>query len=106
MKRIVSSLAVLVISVAAFTPAAHAEPVGDRKLTSFDVANLAYQGRLTENGIPGYGSLAASVNSGSVTAEDVIQAAINSGRLSESTLQDDSFVTAVERYLESLVEQN
>lgn len=106
MKRIASSLVVLALSVAAFAPVANAESAGDRKLTSFDVANLAYQGRLTENGIPGYSSLAASVNSGSVTAEDVIQAAIDSGRLSETVLQDDDFVTAVERYLENLVEQN
>lgn len=102
MKRIASSLLILALSVAAFAPAAQAEA----KLTSFDVASLAYQGRLTENGIPGYGSLAAGVNSGTVTAEDVIQAAIASGRLSETTLDDGEFVTAVERHLQNLVEQN
>ena len=106
MKRIASSLVALTLSVAAFAPIANAEPSADRKLTSFDLANLAYQGRLTENGIPGYGSLEASINSGAVTAEDVIQAAIDSGRLSESALQDDAFVTAVERHLEDLVDQN
>ncbi|MBD1911330.1 MULTISPECIES: hypothetical protein [unclassified Leptolyngbya] len=106
MKRIASSLSVLALSVAVFAPVANAETSGDRELTSFNVANLAYQGRLTENGIPSYASLEASVSSGTITAEDVIQAAIDSGRLSETTLQNDAFVTAVERQLQNLVEQN
>ncbi|MBD1911329.1 MULTISPECIES: hypothetical protein [unclassified Leptolyngbya] len=102
MKRIASSLMVLALSVAAFAPAAQAES----KLSSFNVATLAYQGRLTDNGIPGYGSLEAGVNSGTITAEDVVQAAIDSGRLTETTLQDTEFVTAVERHLQNLVEHN
>jgi hypothetical protein len=103
MKRLASaSLIVLALSVAAFAPEAKAET----KLSSFNVATLAYQGQFTENGIPGYNSLEAGVNSGRITAEDVVQAAIDAGRLSETTLEDNAFVTAVERHLQSLSDNN
>jgi hypothetical protein len=102
MKRIASSLLVLALSLTTFTSAANAES----KLSSFNLTTLAYQGRLVDNGIPGYGSLEAGVNSGHITAEDVIQAAIDAGRLSETTLQDDDFVIAVQRHLQNLVDNN
>ncbi|MBD1911328.1 hypothetical protein [Leptolyngbya sp. FACHB-8] len=83
----------------AFTPVK-----AETKLSSFNVATLAYQGQLTEQGIPGYASLEAGVNSGRITAEDVVQAAIDADRLSENTLKDQAFVTAVERHLQNLVD--
>ena len=99
MKRIALS-ALALMSVLAFASVAQAET----KLSSFNVVSLAYQGRLMENGIPGYGSLEAGVNFGTITAEDVIQAAIDSGRLTEDSLQDSEFILAVGRQLQSLTD--
>lgn len=103
MKRLASaSLMVLALSIVGFAPVAQAET----KLSAFNVVTLAYQGQLTENGIPGYNSLEAGVNSGSITAEDVIYAAIDAGRLSSTTLEDGDFVIAVERHLQNLSDKN
>ncbi|MBD2158897.1 hypothetical protein [Leptolyngbya sp. FACHB-16] len=101
MKYIASSFLAIILSVA-FTSVAKAET----ELSSFNVVNLAYQGRLTQGGIPGYASLEAGVDSGSITAEEVIHAAIASGYLSEATLQDSEFITAVEHQLQNLVDDN
>lgn len=102
MKRFASSLLILVLSVATFAAIAKAET----KLSSFEVVTLAYQGRLTENGIPGYASLEANVNFGTITAEDIIEAAIASGHLAETSLEDSTFIAEVERHLQNLVENN
>jgi len=106
MKRIASSLLVLVLSTVAFAPVANAETVNASRLSAFDLASLAYQGRLSNEGIPGYGALEANLQSGSITAEDVIEAAIEAGRLSEGTQDNRSFVSAVDLQLDKLVDRN
>jgi peptidoglycan hydrolase-like protein with peptidoglycan-binding domain len=73
------------LPIAAFAPAVNAEASTERNLASFNVADLAYKGRFIENGIPSYGSLEASVDSGSITAEDVIQSAIAHSISSQQT---------------------
>jgi len=102
MKRIASSLLGATLVVGALAPAAKAET----KLSSFNVASLAYQGRLAEGGIPGYGQLAAGVSFGSITAEDVVEAAIATGHVSETARQDAQFVAAIERHLQRLSNEN
>jgi len=102
MKRFASPLLVATLVVGALAPAAKAET----KLGSFNVVSLAFQGRLAESGIPGYGQLVAGVSFGSITVEDVVEAAIATGHLSETTRQDAQFVTAIERHLQRLSNEN
>jgi len=106
MNRIASSLLVLALSATTLTSVAKAETVKESQATPFQVTSLAYQGRLTDNGIPGYGSLAAGVRSGAIAAEDVIAAAIEAGRVDETALDDRGFVTAVDQQLQILVDNN
>ena len=107
MKRIVFSLLSLTLALTAFAPLAQAStPNAKYGLNSFNVTNLAYQGRFSEAGVPGYGALVAGVNTGSITAESVIQAAVDAGRLSESALQDDGFIRSVSRGLQTLIDSN
>jgi len=102
MKPIALSLLVAAFVVGVPAPAAKAET----RLSSFNVVSLAYQGRLAESGIPGYSQLAAGTSFGSITAENVIEAAIASGYIPETTRQNTQFIAAVKRHLDSLVNQN
>lgn len=102
MKRITSSLLVLVLSSAALTSVAKADPTSANQASAFEVTTLAYQGRLADNGIPGYGSLEVGVQSGNIVAEDVVRAAIDAGRLTATALDNEEFVTAVDHQLHNL----
>jgi hypothetical protein len=66
------------------------------------LANLAYQGHFRSQGIPGYSGLLNAHASGRVGARDVIQAAINAGRLPAETLSNSNYVQNVEYKLASL----
>jgi len=105
MKRIALSLLSLTLSMTAFAPLAKAETTSTGSLTPFKLTTLAYQGNLTNNGIPGYGSLEDGLRSGSIVAEDVIQAAVDAGRLSETVLDNSEFTTAVDFQLQNLVDR-
>lgn len=106
MKRFASSLLILGLAVTAFAPVAKAQNASGYQLTPFNISTLAYQGRLDSQGVPGYNALEAGVNSGSITADQVVQAAIESGRLPEAALQDDNFVSSVNFALQSLTEHS
>jgi len=104
MKTIASSL--IVLALAAIAPTANAQTVTDTEISPFNVVSLAYQGRLANDGIPGYGGLESGIQSGSITAEVVINAAIEAGRLPEAAERDTEFVTAVDLHLNNLVDRN
>lgn len=111
MKRVLFFLFVLTLAVPAFAPTVKAQTTSNNEnvkpvLTPFNLASLAYRGQFRDNGVPGYGSLEAGVNSGAVTAEDVIQAAINDGRLAASTQQDDEYTVNLQHHLDRLVERD
>ena len=67
-----------------------------------DLVNLAYQGSFRGQGIPGYSRLLNAHASGRVRARDLIQVAINTGRLPAETLSNSSYVGNVESILTSL----
>jgi|GEM_PF-1386722 len=71
-------------------------------LDAFDLTYFAYQGNLENQGIPGYLELITSINAGQVEAEDLIEAAVDAGRLSTSAMDDETFEQEVETILESL----
>lgn len=49
---------------------------------------LAYQGCLEDRGIPSDGDLRNAIASGTITAQDIMQAAVKANRLSDQTLGD------------------
>ena len=94
----------LVIATTAFAPVAEAAEM-TKTLTPFQVSSLAYRGSFSEAGIPGYGALESGITTGDIVAEDVIEAAIASGRLSADALDNSTFISSVDNQLEILVDQ-
>lgn len=66
------------------------------------LVNLAYQGRFSSQGIPGHAGLLNAHASGRVRATNLIQAAIDTGRLPAETLSNSNYVRNVESRLASL----
>lgn len=112
MKRVVSFLFLLPLMVPAFAPIASAQTTTESsntpnfELSPFNLASLAYQGRLGDQGVPGYASLESGVNSGAITAEDVMQAAIDSGRLSASMQNDRNYTVSLQNQLDVLIDRS
>lgn len=73
-----------------------------REATPFDLTTLAYRGYLEDQGIPAYGNLVTALNTGSIRADDIIQAAIDAGRTSSTTGESDSYRVALRQHLLSL----
>lgn len=65
-------------------------------ISPFNVAFLAYQGYLKEQGIPSAGGLIFEYQTGQLTAKDVVQAAIKANKLPAEVLGDQSYLSAVE----------
>jgi hypothetical protein len=71
-------------------------------LSPTDLVFLAYQGYFQNNGIPSSGRLLSAYNESSVQAKDLVQAGIQSQRLSEETAGDVGYVNAVANALQFL----
>lgn len=120
MRRFASILFSLSLSAVVFAPAVkaqetrpnnnqspqlnnQAQPIQNiqttRVLTPIQLATLANRGYLSEQGIPGYGNLAVGLRTGSITADDIIQAAIDAGRTAPSTGEDLAYRSALRRQL-------
>ncbi|NJN58887.1 MAG: hypothetical protein HC879_16010 [Leptolyngbyaceae cyanobacterium SL_5_9] len=80
---------------------ATAEAVG-MGVTPFNLVFLAYQGFFESEDIPMAGGLISWYRTGRITAEDLVQAAINMNRLSADALNDDRYIRAVNNQLSSL----
>ncbi|MCC5897142.1 MAG: hypothetical protein JJU32_04390 [Phormidium sp. BM_Day4_Bin.17] len=87
-------------SVWVMTPEAQAHEKNHRSALS--VVNLARNGYLQDQAIPQFNRLGAAYRGGSLTAEDVIEAAVNEGRLSADRLTDESYRDAVADFLDDL----
>ena len=73
-----------------------------RRTEAFNLVSAAYRGDFEDQGINGYNVLITEYEAGNVTGEDVVQAAIEAGRLSPSAMEDDSYVSAVDEQLYNL----
>jgi hypothetical protein len=71
---------------------------GNTKLTPFALVSLAYQGGYRTQGIPGFGSF-QSAASKTITAKDLVKAAIDAKQLSADTQTDRGYLNAVELQL-------
>jgi hypothetical protein len=73
-----------------FNPYAANQPSANQ-LRPFNLATLAYQGYLKDQGIPNNGALLSAIASRTITAQDIIQAAVKANRLPEQTLSDQGY---------------
>ena len=73
-----------------------------RRTEAFNLVSSAYRGQFEAQGIDGYAVMVSNYNSGQLTAEDLIEAAIEAGELSSKAMEDDSYIRAVEFQLRSL----
>lgn len=54
-----------------------------------------YQGRLSEAGIPGYASFLQGVNLGKIDGEDLIQGAVDQGKLDSDLVNNQAYIKQV-----------
>jgi hypothetical protein len=71
-------------------------------VTPFNLVFLAYQGFLESEDIPTAGGLISQYRTGRITAEDLVQAAINMNRLPSDAINDNRYIRAVDNQLSSL----
>jgi hypothetical protein len=69
------------------------------KITPFVLVSLAYQGEYRAQGIPGFGSFVAASSNKTVTAKDLVTAAISANQLTPDTQNDIGYLNAVELQL-------
>lgn len=67
-----------------------------------DLASFAYRGYFKSQGISSYAALIQDHSAGKVTSRDIVQAAVNASRLPASTLNDRSYLNAVDNQLREL----
>jgi hypothetical protein len=83
------------------TTAAIGNNVVNPKLTPFTLVSLAYQGEYRNQGIPGFGSFRSAVTGTTITAKDLVKAAIDANQLTPDTQTDRGYLNAVEQQLSS-----
>ena len=112
MKRFLIGSAVTVV-FAALSPAALASEMAavsetrtnDHDIQPFNLVQGAYQGQFSEQGISGFNGLVNGYQSSRIEAEDLVEAAIAKGRLSQDTLEDSGYLSAVSLQLQGLSDQ-
>ncbi|MBD3884049.1 hypothetical protein IFO70_20075 [Phormidium tenue FACHB-886] len=95
-------LSLLTVSVA-IAPAAQSQVVQYQtgQTTPSEVVNLARNGYFQTEGIPSHNRLSSAVAFGQITAEDVVEAAVQQNRVSPDVMNDDDYLNAVEWKLNS-----
>jgi hypothetical protein len=73
-----------------------------REIKPFNLVHRAYSGHFSEEGIPGFHNLMIAHESGQITAEDLVQTAIDQGRLSPDKLNDEGYLHTVRFQLQHL----
>lgn len=77
-----------------------------REIKPFNLVHRAYSGHFSEQGIPGFHNLMIAYESGQITAEDLVQTAIDQGRLSRDKLNDEGYLHTVRFQLQQLDDNN
>jgi hypothetical protein len=72
------------------------------KVTPVNLVQHGYQGYFSEQGIPSGGAFLNAVRTKKIHAEDLVKGAIARGRLSQETLNDRSYLHAVQIQLSTL----
>lgn len=104
MKRLFLSSVSILLTSFAIVPFAQASN-GSGELKPNELVNLAYNGYFHEQGVPGFGLLISDYRQGKITAEELVQAAIDSNRAEAEVNQDEGYIFAVDRTLLELSQQ-
>lgn len=75
-----------------------------RRTEAFNLVSSAYRGDFEDQGINSYAVLITNYETGELTAQDLIQAAVESGELSPAAMDDSGYIEAVESQLEALIQ--
>jgi hypothetical protein len=68
-----------------------------------NLVGIAYQGFLSQQGIPSGGQFIYGIKRGNITAEVLVQSGIDNGRLSSDTLNDKNYLNAVKTALKNFM---
>jgi hypothetical protein len=80
--------------------------MGEYGLTASQVVTLARRGYFEEQGISSYATFVEDYRVGEIDADDIIQAAIQTGRLSSAAANDEGYKFAIERQVRLLMHDN
>ena len=72
------------------------------EITPYGLVMAGYQGQLSKQGIPSGSRFITATRLNKIEAEDLVQSAIAAGRLSETTLNDRSYLYRVEMIVKHL----
>lgn len=75
-----------------------------RRTEAFNLVSSAYRGDFEDQGINSYAVLVTNYESGELTAEDLVNAAVDAGELSPMALEDTSYIEAVDSQLNALTQ--
>ncbi|MDZ8093690.1 MAG: hypothetical protein RMZ42_17435 [Nostoc sp. DedQUE05] len=113
MRRSISTMLTTLLLCAAILPAAaqsQTAPISlnpyavnehrANQIGPFNLAYLAYQGYLKDQGIPSNGVLIDAIASGTIAAQDIIEAAVKANRLPKQTLSDRGYRHNLENQLQ------
>jgi hypothetical protein len=73
-----------------------------QQTTPVNLVSLAYRGYFKNQGIPSYGVFIAAYQSGKISAQELVQVAVEANRVSAEVLSDSRYINAVEQGLRSL----
>ncbi len=73
------------------------------RIKASNLAYLAYWGYFENAGIPSFLVLQQNYKAGNVTAMDIAEAASDEGRLGMNALEDDGYLSALERELDFIL---
>jgi hypothetical protein len=70
-----------------------------QQTTPFNLVYLAYRGYFKNQDIPSYSGLIAAYQSGKISAQELVQVAVEANRVSVEVLSDSGYLNAVEQGL-------
>ena len=73
-----------------------------QQTTPVNLVSLAYRGYFKNQGIPSYSGLLDAHQSGKITAQRLVQVAVEANRVSAEVLSDSRYLNAVEQGLRDL----
>ena len=76
-----------------------ARPTYLAETSPFNLVQLAYRGYFADRGIPSYQALVSAYSLGKISAEDLVQTGVETGRLSPNAINDQGYINAVEKML-------
>ena len=106
LKVTLSALALSLVTAPAFASeiaAVNQNPISNiQEITPFDLVTRGYQGSFIDQGIPSNAAFNKAVKKGRVTAVDLVEVAIASGRLSPETINNRVYLNNVNTHLSNL----